>query len=85
MGVNSLPNRPYCYPTASRLRFEPGPFCARVQHANHSATEPAYTPALHPSRNLIGFARFAEVVLGRGGEQLHYLLRIGYANVCVWI
>jgi len=29
-----------CYPTASRLRFEPGPFCARVQHANHSASEP---------------------------------------------
>ena len=29
-----------CYPTASRLRFEPGPFCAWVQHANHSATEP---------------------------------------------
>ena len=28
-----------CFPTASRLRFEPGPFCARVQHANHSATE----------------------------------------------
>jgi len=28
-----------CYP--SRLRFEPGPFCAWVQHANHSATEPA--------------------------------------------
>ena len=27
-----------CYPTASRLRFEPGPFCAWVQHANHSAT-----------------------------------------------
>jgi len=26
--------------TASRLRFEPGPFCAWVQHANHSATEP---------------------------------------------
>jgi len=25
MGVNILP---YCYPTASRLRFEPGPFCA---------------------------------------------------------
>jgi len=23
------------------------------------------------------------VVLGRGGEQLHYLLRTGYANVCV--
>ena len=26
-----------CYPIASRLRFEPGPFCACVQHANHSA------------------------------------------------
>jgi len=34
MGVNSLPK------TASRLRFEPGPFCASVQHNNHSATEP---------------------------------------------
>jgi len=29
-----------CYPTASRLRFEPRPFCAWVQHANHTATEP---------------------------------------------
>ena len=29
-----------CYPTASRLRFEPGPFCAWVQHAKHSAAEP---------------------------------------------
>ena len=28
------------YPTASRLRFEPGPFCAWVHHVNHSATEP---------------------------------------------
>jgi len=28
-----------CYPTASRLRFDPMPFCASVQHANHSATE----------------------------------------------
>ena len=34
MGVNSLPK------TASRLRFEPRPFCARVRHANHSVTEP---------------------------------------------
>jgi len=33
-----LPNS--CYQTASRLRFEPGAFCAWVQHANHSATEP---------------------------------------------
>ena len=24
----------------TRLRFEPGPFCTWVQHANHSATEP---------------------------------------------
>jgi len=30
-----------CYPTASRLRFEPGLFCAWVQHTNHSATEPS--------------------------------------------
>ena len=29
-----------CYPTASRLRFEPRSFCAWVQHANHSDTEP---------------------------------------------
>ena len=29
-----------CYPIALRLRFEPRPFCAWVQHANHSATEP---------------------------------------------
>ena len=26
-----------CYPTASRLRFEPGLFCAWVQQANHSS------------------------------------------------
>ena len=31
-----------CYPTALRLRFEPRPFCAWVQHANHSATKPPY-------------------------------------------
>jgi len=29
-----------CYPTVSRLQFEPRPFWAWVQHANHSATEP---------------------------------------------
>jgi len=39
MGVNSLPK------TVTRLRFEPRPFCARVQHANHSATEPPTRPA----------------------------------------
>ena len=37
VGMKSLPKT---YPTASRLRFEPGPFCAWVQHSNHSATEP---------------------------------------------
>ena len=31
---------PTVSPTASRLRFEPGPYCAWVQHTNHSATEP---------------------------------------------
>jgi len=31
-----------CYLTASRLWFEPRPFCAWVQHANHSATEPPW-------------------------------------------
>jgi len=30
------------YPTASRLRFEPRPFCAWVQHANHSAADGYY-------------------------------------------
>ena len=35
MGVNSLPNTV----TASRLRFEPRPSCAWVEHANHSATD----------------------------------------------
>ena len=29
--------------TASRLLFEPGPFCVWVQHANHSATEPPFS------------------------------------------
>jgi len=38
MGVNSLP-KTVNYPTTSRLRFDPGPFSARVQHANHSATD----------------------------------------------
>ena len=32
-------------PTASRLRFEPGPFCVWVQRTNHSATTlPTTTP-----------------------------------------
>ena len=32
-----------CYSTASRLRFEPWPFCAWLQHTKHSATEPTST------------------------------------------
>ena len=32
-----------CYSTASRLRFEPRPYCAWVQQANQSATEPPHT------------------------------------------
>ena len=49
-----------CYPTASRLRFEPGPFCAWVHHAKHSATEPPsfriaslISPALTGQRNAV--------------------------------
>jgi len=42
-------------------------------------------PALHHSKHLIGFARFAEVVLGiPGGEQLHHhLLHTSCANAVV--
>ena len=39
-----------CYPTASRLRFEPRPFCAWVQHANHSATKPPILNSLYSQR-----------------------------------
>jgi len=40
MGVNSLPKTVTRQATASRLRSEPRTFCAWVQHANHSTTEP---------------------------------------------
>ena len=40
MGVNRLPKTVTRQRRESRLRFEPGPFCARVQHANKSAIEP---------------------------------------------
>ena len=39
-----------CYLTASRLRFEPGPFCAWVQHANHSATSLSVAGQMFASR-----------------------------------
>jgi len=32
--------------TASQLRLELSPFCAQVQHANHSSTEPPWTTKL---------------------------------------
>ena len=35
-----------CYPTPSRLRFKPRPYCVWVQHINHSATEQPYTSAV---------------------------------------
>jgi len=35
-------------PVPSRQQFEPGPFCALVQHANHSAIEPPkYTSPIY--------------------------------------
>ena len=42
MGVNSLPKTVtrVTRQLASWLQFKPRPFCAWVQHANHSATEP---------------------------------------------
>ena len=46
MGVNSL-LKTVNNPTASRLRFEPRPFCASVQHANHSATESPPVTEVH--------------------------------------
>ena len=53
---------------ASRLRFEPGPFCARVQHANHSATEP---PEIHVLwTNLHSFVAGRGVCFGLGTRQL---------------
>ena len=56
MNVNSLPK------TASRLRFEPGPFCAWVQRANHSATKPLQLEQ-QTSRQLI--VRWRQVAAGR--------------------
>jgi len=34
-------------PDSVALRFEPGPFCAWVQHANHSATKPPHYAMLY--------------------------------------
>ena len=46
VGVNSLPK------TVIRLRFEPGPFCAWVQHTNHSATSDQYLLPVHRLRQV---------------------------------
>ena len=54
-----------CYPTASRLRFEPRPFCAWVQHANHSATEP---PDVVCCDNTTTTTRGGATVLKVGGQ-----------------
>jgi len=43
MGVNSLPK--------TVTRFEPGPYCAVVQHANHSATGRGFENILNVSEN----------------------------------
>ena len=58
MGVNSLPK------TVTRQRLDcdlnTGPFCARVQHANHSATEPRIQVAqISKSSTLSRFPTFS--------------------------
>ena len=40
MGVNSLPKT--VTPQRHGCDLNPRPFCARVQHAHHSATEPPH-------------------------------------------
>ena len=59
-----------CYSTASPLRFEPGPFCAWVQHANHSATEP---PTGHNKTNpgSDSLANLTVWIRGRGPVLRH--------------
>jgi len=42
-----------CYATALWLRFKPGPFCAWVQHANHSATEPPLFPNMEHTLDVL--------------------------------
>ena len=48
-----------CYQTSSQLRFEPRPFWAWVQHANHSTRLSSHPSSKHPARHrillLVGF------------------------------
>ena len=81
-----------CHPTSSRLRFEPGPFCARVQHANHSATEPPYrltrgALSTRESNNsatsgTVYLLTFAETSPYEGRAD-HRMRRVDVRNVCV--
>jgi len=62
-----------CYPTASQLQFEPGLFCARVQHANRSATEP-------PTASLVEkvkFLRVLIVIVRAASENCNYAVELG--------
>ena len=54
-------------PTASRLQFEPRPFCAWVQHANHSATEP-------PGKRIIVFygGRLWKQLCSHSGHDFYF-------------
>jgi len=75
MGVNSLPK------TASRLQFEPRPYCAWVQHANHSATEP---PAIKwtISKHRV-CCRWNYIILGRLACTAACSCRRGSSVVCL--
>jgi len=61
MGVNKLIKT--VSPTASRLRYEPGPFCASVQQSNHSAIEPPtleiHTEITIATRDVDGSSQFS--------------------------
>jgi len=48
-----------------RLRFKPGPFCAWVQHANHSATEPPVLPWRRYMAICVAGAAASQSVFGR--------------------
>jgi len=63
-----------CYPTASLLRFEPRPYCAWVQHANHSATERP-TPTQIVLETIVDDAipPFSGLTLSGSSEALHFV------------
>ena len=67
-----------CYPTASRLRFEPRP-CAWVQHANHSATERPDTLMLFRSTRT-GRAMDGTTSTAAAAATVHLISRTPYVN-----